>query len=204
MLSACTRHARCPEGDVLRVLSFALCETVVLRSPRPARPDLKAVLVLCGWCRDEAWRSRSELSVLDQVFADLYGKHAAALYAQAADFNKTARFYYMKAQDAYYLANAQASYDDWRRARRQWVSPLAVSRSSFSVGPYLTRLFVAPRTTSTAGSRQFDGHVCCRRTGHIKLVKPRASWRMTLRRGQCSIIDFLFRRSRHGMQVQAV
>jgi len=47
-------------------------------------------------------------------------KHAAALYAQAADFNKTARFYYMKAQDAYYLANAQASYDDWRRARRQW------------------------------------------------------------------------------------
>jgi hypothetical protein len=31
----------------------------------------------------------------------------AALYAQAADFNKTARFYYMKAQDAYYLANAQ-------------------------------------------------------------------------------------------------
>jgi len=50
----------------------------------------------------------------------LYGKHAAALYAQAADFNKTARFYYMKAQDAYYLANAQASYDDWRRARRQW------------------------------------------------------------------------------------
>jgi hypothetical protein len=36
-------------------------------------------------------------------------KHAAALYAQAADFNKTARFYYMKAQDAYYLANAQVS-----------------------------------------------------------------------------------------------
>ena len=55
-----------------------------------------------------------------QVFQTLYGKHAAALYAQAADFNKTARFYYMKAQDAYYLANAQASYDDWRRARRQW------------------------------------------------------------------------------------
>jgi len=55
-----------------------------------------------------------------QQTEQLYGKHAAALYAQAADFNKTARFYYMKAQDAYYLANAQASYDDWRRARRQW------------------------------------------------------------------------------------
>mmetsp|Transcript_5805 Transcript_5805/g.20511 ORF Transcript_5805/g.20511 Transcript_5805/m.20511 type:complete len:98 (+) Transcript_5805:505-798(+) len=55
-----------------------------------------------------------------QMTEQLYGKHAAALYAQAADFNKTARFYYMKAQDAYYLANAQASYDDWRRARRQW------------------------------------------------------------------------------------
>eukprot|EP00286_Rhodomonas_abbreviata_P000572 CAMPEP_0181290878 /NCGR_PEP_ID=MMETSP1101-20121128/1658_1 /TAXON_ID=46948 /ORGANISM="Rhodomonas abbreviata, Strain Caron Lab Isolate" /LENGTH=85 /DNA_ID=CAMNT_0023395211 /DNA_START=49 /DNA_END=307 /DNA_ORIENTATION=+ len=46
------------------------------------------------------------------MIEQLYGKHAAALYAQAADFNKTARFYYMKAQDAYYLANAQASYDD--------------------------------------------------------------------------------------------
>jgi hypothetical protein len=34
---------------------------------------------------------------------------AAALYAQASDFNKTARFYYMKAEDAYFLANAQAS-----------------------------------------------------------------------------------------------
>ena len=43
----------------------------------------------------------------DEMIDQLYGKHAAALYAQAADFNKTARFYYMKAQDAYYLANAQ-------------------------------------------------------------------------------------------------
>ncbi len=34
---------------------------------------------------------------------------AAALYAQAPDFNKTARFYYIKAEDAYFLANAQAS-----------------------------------------------------------------------------------------------
>jgi hypothetical protein len=42
-----------------------------------------------------------------EMIDQLYGKHAAALYAQAADFNKTARFYYMKAQDAYYLANAQ-------------------------------------------------------------------------------------------------
>jgi hypothetical protein len=58
--------------------------------------------------------------LLSGMLENLYGKHAAALYAQAADFNKTARFYYMKAEDAYYLANAQASYDDWRRARRQW------------------------------------------------------------------------------------
>ena len=43
------------------------------------------------------------------MIEQLYGKHAAALYAQAADFNKTARFYYMKAQDAYYLANAQVT-----------------------------------------------------------------------------------------------
>ena len=64
----------------------------------------------------EVWSVRLRRMLTEQ----LYGKHAAALYAQAADFNKTARFYYMKAQDAYYLANAQASYDDWRRARRQW------------------------------------------------------------------------------------
>ena len=74
-----------------------------------------------------AWRvvehscvSADRFAMSFRQFDQLYGKHAAALYAQAADFNKTARFYYMKAQDAYYLANAQASYDDWRRARRQW------------------------------------------------------------------------------------
>ena len=39
----------------------------------------------------------------------LLNLQAAALYAQASDFNKTARFYYMKAEDAYFLANAQAS-----------------------------------------------------------------------------------------------
>lgn len=73
-----------------------------------------------------------------QVFETLYGKHAAALYAQAADFNKTARFYYMKAQDAYYLANAQASYDDWRRARRQWVSLVAGSLDNLWIQSDLT------------------------------------------------------------------
>jgi len=66
-------------------------------------------------------RTWPDIALLCRMLTEqLYGKHAAALYAQAADFNKTARFYYMKAQDAYYLANAQASYDDWRRARRQW------------------------------------------------------------------------------------
>eukprot|EP00296_Roombia_truncata_P006093 JP443419.1.p1 GENE.JP443419.1~~JP443419.1.p1 ORF type:complete len:67 (+),score=21.90 JP443419.1:15-215(+) len=50
----------------------------------------------------------------------LYGSTAAALYTQAADFNKTARFYYMKAEDTYYKANDAASYDDWKRARHQW------------------------------------------------------------------------------------
>ena len=43
------------------------------------------------------------------MFSDLYGKKAAALYTQAGDYQKTARFYYMKAQDAYYLANAQVT-----------------------------------------------------------------------------------------------
>ncbi len=47
--------------------------------------------------------SRDEIS----DFVPISFVFQAALYAQAADFNKTARFYYMKAQDAYYLANAQ-------------------------------------------------------------------------------------------------
>jgi hypothetical protein len=63
----------------------------------------------------------------------LYGKHAAALYAQAADFNKTSRFYYMKAEDAYYLANAQASFDDWRRSRKQAIFPPNPYASPFCV-----------------------------------------------------------------------
>ena len=83
-------------------------------------------LIAYGKARNLIWMFCS------QVFSTLYGKHAvhlvliilsslffltasccvhqAALYAQAADFNKTARFYYMKAQDAYYLANAQVIY----------------------------------------------------------------------------------------------
>ena len=45
---------------------------------------------------------------------------AAALYTQAGDYQKTARFYYQKAEDTYYQANNWAAYDDWRRARDQW------------------------------------------------------------------------------------
>ena len=55
-----------------------------------------------------------------QVFDTLYGKKAAALYTQAGDYQKTARFYYKKAEDTYYQANNWAAYDDWRRARDQW------------------------------------------------------------------------------------
>jgi hypothetical protein len=55
--------------------------------------------------------------ICDQGFAIL---QAAALYTQAGDYQKTARFYYKKAEDTYYQANNWASYDDWRRARDQW------------------------------------------------------------------------------------
>ena len=33
--------------------------------------------------------------------------------AQAGDYQKTARFYYKKAEDTYYQANNWAAYDDW-------------------------------------------------------------------------------------------
>ena len=39
---------------------------------------------------------------------------------QAGDYQKTARFYYKKAEDTYYQANNWSAYDDWRRARDQW------------------------------------------------------------------------------------
>ena len=60
------------------------------------------------------------LRVVVEQFQQLYGKKAAALYTQAGDYQKTARFYYKKAEDTYYQANNWASYDDWRRARDQW------------------------------------------------------------------------------------
>mmetsp|Transcript_19227 Transcript_19227/g.44974 ORF Transcript_19227/g.44974 Transcript_19227/m.44974 type:complete len:100 (+) Transcript_19227:185-484(+) len=47
-------------------------------------------------------------------------KKAAALFTQAGDYQKTARFYYRKAEDTYYQANDWAAYDDWRRARDSW------------------------------------------------------------------------------------
>jgi len=85
------------------------------------RPNLDS-----AWCADF---SIPPLPSFLQVFETLYGKHAAALYAQAADFNKTARFYYMKAQDAYYLANAQVS----GSYRCLWISQLHPSVSCLHI-----------------------------------------------------------------------
>ena len=42
------------------------------------------------------------LLVVIEQFQQLYGKKAAALYTQAGDYQKTARFYYKKAEDTYY------------------------------------------------------------------------------------------------------
>jgi hypothetical protein len=56
-----------------------------------------APLEFCPHRPERARRLKSQDRTADML-EQLYGKHAAALYAQAADFNKTARFYYMKAQ----------------------------------------------------------------------------------------------------------
>ena len=55
----------------------------------------------------------------------LYGKDAAAMYDQAAALQKSARETFYKASDAFFKANAAASYNDWKRARAHWdyVSP---------------------------------------------------------------------------------
>ena len=71
--------------------------------------------------RREGWGAQLKINPSRwQVFDTLYGKKAAALYTQAGDYQKTARFYYKKAEDTYYQANNWAAYDDWRRARDQW------------------------------------------------------------------------------------
>ena len=46
------------------------------------------------------------LRVVIEQFQQLYGKKAAALYTQAGDYQKTARFYYKKAEDTYYQVRA--------------------------------------------------------------------------------------------------
>lgn len=50
----------------------------------------------------------------------LYGKDAAAMYDQAAALQKSARETFYKASDAFFKANAAASYNDWKRARAHW------------------------------------------------------------------------------------
>jgi hypothetical protein len=47
--------------------------------------------------------------VRPEQFAELYGKKAAALYTQAGDYQKTARFYYKKAEDTYYQVLFEAT-----------------------------------------------------------------------------------------------
>eukprot|EP00277_Geminigera_cryophila_P019435 CAMPEP_0179440964 /NCGR_PEP_ID=MMETSP0799-20121207/24580_1 /TAXON_ID=46947 /ORGANISM="Geminigera cryophila, Strain CCMP2564" /LENGTH=93 /DNA_ID=CAMNT_0021224873 /DNA_START=388 /DNA_END=669 /DNA_ORIENTATION=+ len=84
---------------------------------RRTRVGLFSTVALCHW--RGAPTDVSFLFSLAQ-FQSLYGKKAAALYTQAGDYQKTARFYYKKAEDTYYQANNWAAYDDWRRARDQW------------------------------------------------------------------------------------
>ena len=51
-------------------------------------------------------------------FQSLYGKKAAALYTQAGDYQKTARFYYKKAEDTYYQVLARQSTTACKGPRR--------------------------------------------------------------------------------------
>eukprot|EP00294_Goniomonas_avonlea_P017471 CAMPEP_0114544874 /NCGR_PEP_ID=MMETSP0114-20121206/3103_1 /TAXON_ID=31324 /ORGANISM="Goniomonas sp, Strain m" /LENGTH=133 /DNA_ID=CAMNT_0001729271 /DNA_START=158 /DNA_END=559 /DNA_ORIENTATION=+ len=68
------------------------------------------------------WWPGYHMQQLALVFThpDLCILQAAALFTQAGDYQKTARFYYRKAEDTYYQANDWAAYDDWRRARDSW------------------------------------------------------------------------------------
>jgi hypothetical protein len=52
-------------------------------------------------------------------FQSLYGKKAAALYTQAGDYQKTARFYYKKAEDTYYQVLAGQSWAAWKGTSRR-------------------------------------------------------------------------------------
>merc|ERR1712023_65705 len=63
----------------------------------------------------------------------LYGKDAAAMYDEAAALQKSARETFYKASDAFFKANAAASYNDWKRARAHWdyfYGPCPTTRNS--------------------------------------------------------------------------
>ncbi len=71
----------------------------------------------------------------------LYGKDAAAMYDQAAALQKSARETFYKASDAFFKANAAASYNDWKRARAHWDY---VSSSPALLDPLSLRAHVSP------------------------------------------------------------
>ena len=97
-------------GERWEVQLVGSCSTSVCRG------DLQAVG--CSWPGNSGRRAlrvmkkahnfvvyscrRCPYCELSLQFADLYGKKAAALYTQAGDYQKTARFYYKKAEDTYY------------------------------------------------------------------------------------------------------
>ena len=68
-----------------------------------------------GWRADSS--TRTCVALLQ--FQSLYGKKAAALYTQAGDYQKTARFYYKKAEDTYYQVLAGQSWAAWKGTSRR-------------------------------------------------------------------------------------
>ena len=88
-----------------------------------AVPCVCCAVVRRALCAVHCPRARARVSrgaPRRQMFAILYGKTAAGLYAKAAGQNAKARQLYNSSADTYYKANDAAAYDDWVRARNHW------------------------------------------------------------------------------------
>ena len=90
--------------------------------PRGGPRGVMVVVVVGAWRMEFALGSLSVVLTVGrtQMFALLYGKTAAGLYARAAGQNAKARQLYNASADTYYKANDAAAYDDWVRARNHW------------------------------------------------------------------------------------
>ena len=110
-------------------------------------------------CTHPCWRPVPRCSqhhpLLDeQVFETLYGKKAAALYTQAGDYQKTARFYYKKAEDTYYQVPRSFRSSRSNKIFSVFSAILSTIASSVGISPFYCSALVAPACRKETDARK--------------------------------------------------